>query len=304
MIDKYKTNALGEGMQAMNKTNRARLMLIISMTVFGTIGVFVRNIPLTSGEISLWRSVLAALLIGFLLLVTRQKISFREIRKQIPLLIASGFALGLNWVFLFEAYRYTTVSVATLCCYFAPVLVAIACPILFREKISLKQWFCFGMSTLGLILITGFGGEGGNRHLIGVLCGLGSAVLYAAVILINKFMNGVGDLHRTFWQFVVSVCVMAPYTLLNGYEGLSSLNGVGWAHLLVLGLFHTGFIYCIYFFAIKNLPGQKTAILSYIDPLVAILLSFFLLGEEMTLGQIVGGALILGFTLWNELTDH
>lgn len=287
----------------MNHQKKAKWMMIGAMTVFGTIGVFVRNIPLTSGEISLWRSVLAALLIGVLLLVTRQKLSFRAIRKQIPLLIASGFALGLNWVFLFEAYRYTTVSVATLCCYFAPVLVAIACPILFGEKISPRQWLCFGMSTLGLILITGFGGEGGNRHLIGVLCGLGSAVLYAAVVLINKFMNGVGDLQRTFLQFVVSVCVMAPYTLLTGYKGLSSLNGVAWAHLLVLGLFHTGLIYCIYFFAIKNLPGQKTAILSYIDPLVAILLSFFLLGEEMTLGQIIGGILILGFTLWNEVTD-
>ena len=287
----------------MKHSNHAQLMLVLSMTVFGTIGLFVRYIPLSSGEISLWRSVLAALLIGGYLLATRQRIPFRTLRKQIPLLIASGFALGLNWVFLFEAYRYTTVSVATLCCYFAPVLVTIVCPILFRERISARQWLCFGMSTLGLVLITGFGGDGGNRHLIGVLCGLGSAVLYASVILINKFMTGVGDMPRTFLQFVASVLVMAPYTLLSGYEGLSSLDAVGWGHLLILGLFHTGFIYCIYFSAIRKLPGQKTAILSYVDPLVAILLSFFLLGEEMSLWQIIGGALILGFTLWNELSD-
>lgn len=274
------------------------------MAVFGTIGLFVRYIPLTSGEISLWRSVMAAVLIGAYQLIKRQPLSLHKIRKQLPLLLASGFALGLNWVFLFEAYRHTTVSVATLCCYFAPVLVALACPILFRERITVRQWICFGMSTLGLVMITGFGGEGGSRHLIGVLCGLGSAVLYASVILINKFMQGVEDMPRTFLQFVVSVCVMAPYTLITGYEGLTSLNAVGWGHLLILGFFHTGFIYCIYFYAIQKLPGQKTAILSYIDPLVAILLSFFLLGEGMSLWQAIGGALILGFTLWNELSDR
>jgi drug/metabolite transporter (DMT)-like permease len=287
----------------MDHPKHAKWMMIGSMAVFGTIGLFVRYIPLTSGEISLWRSVLAALMIGGYLLISRQKIDRRALRKQLPLLLASGFALGLNWVFLFEAYRYTTVSVATLCCYFAPVLVTIACPILFHEKISRKQWLCFGMSTLGLIFIMGFGGEGGNRHVIGVLCGLGSAVLYASVILINKFMHGVDDIPRTFLQFVASVLVMAPYTLLTGYRGLATLDGIGWGHLLFLGLFHTGFIYCIYFYAIRKLPGQKTAILSYIDPLVAILLSLFLLGEGMSLWQIIGGSLILGFTFWNELSD-
>ena len=287
----------------MDHPKHAKWMMIGSMAVFGTIGLFVRYIPLTSGEISLWRSVLAALMIGGYLLISRPKIDRRALRKQLPLLLASGFALGLNWVFLFEAYRYTTVSVATLCCYFAPVLVTIACPILFHEKISRKQWLCFGMSTLGLIFIMGFGGEGGNRHVIGVLFGLGSAVLYASVILINKFMHGVDDIPRTFLQFVASVLVMAPYTLLTGYTGLATLDGIGWGHLLFLGLFHTGFIYCIYFYAIRKLPGQKTAILSYIDPLVAILLSLFLLGEGMSLWQIIGGSLILGFTFWNELSD-
>ena len=111
-----------------------RLMLIMSMTVFGTLGLFVRNISVSSGELALYRAVLAALLIGVYLLVSRQKIPFARIKKEVPLLLLSGAAMGVNWILLFEAYRYTSVSVATLSYYFAPVIVTLVCPILFHEK--------------------------------------------------------------------------------------------------------------------------------------------------------------------------
>ena len=75
----------------------------------------------------------------------------------------------------------------------------------------------------------------------------------------------------------------------------------GWICLLVVGLVHTGITYCLYFSSLKELPGQETAILSYIDPLVAVLVSVLLLHEPMTMPQLIGGALILGFTVWNEL---
>ena len=89
-------------------------MLIASMTIFGTLGLFVRNIPVSSGELALYRAILAALLIGVFLLVTKQKIPFKNIKKEVPILLASGVAMGINWILLFEAYKYTTVSVATL----------------------------------------------------------------------------------------------------------------------------------------------------------------------------------------------
>jgi len=286
----------------MKSENRSRLMLIISMTIFGTIGLFVRNIPLASAEIALYRAVMAAVLIGGYLLVSRQKISLGKMRKEIPLLLLSGMAMGINWILLFEAYKYTTVSVATLSYYFAPVIVTAVCPFLFKEKMTAKQLVCFIMSTIGLVMITGVGdGSGGGNDLVGILFGLGAAALYATVILLNKFIRQVGGIHRTFLQFLAAILILLPYVLLTGGVQIGSLNGIGWGSLLVVGLIHTGVTYCLYFTSLKELPGQKAAILSYIDPLVAVLMSVTILGEKMTLWQVIGGSLILGFTLWNEL---
>ncbi len=287
----------------MKKFLDARMMLIISMTVFGTIGLFVRNIDLPSGEIALYRAVLAAILIGLFLLVTKQRIPFGKIKKEIPLLVLSGVAMGFNWILLFEAYKYTTVSVATLSYYFAPVIVTLACPLLFKEKMGLKQWLCFIMSTLGIVLITGIGDlSQGTSHIKGILFGLGAASLYATVILLNKFMKSVDGIHRTFLQFLAAIVVLVPYVLLTDGVNLHTLNAKGWAFLLIVGLVHTGITYCLYFSSLKELPGQKAAILSYIDPLVAVLVSVVVLKETMTVMQIIGGLLILGFTLWNEIS--
>ncbi len=286
----------------MKKLLSPRLMLILSMCIFGTIGWFVRNISVSSAELALYRAILAVLLIGGYLAVTRQKIEFAKIKKEVLLLLLSGVAIGINWILLFEAYRYTTVSVATLSYYFAPVLVILLCPILFREKLTGKQALCFAMSTVGLVLITGIGGAGGQNHLIGILFGLGAAVFYATVILMNKRIRNVDGIQRTFLQFWAAAVVLAPYVLLTDGIFLGNLGTVGWVNLLVVGLLHTGVTYCLYFTALGSLPGQKAAILSYIDPLVAVLISVTLLQETMTVWQILGGALILGFTLWNELT--
>ena len=284
----------------MKKIFDPRVMLITSMGIFGTISVFVRNISLSSGEIALYRAVLAALLIGAFLLLTKQKISFTNAKKELPLLRLSGMAMGINWILLFEAYNHTTVSSATLSYYFAPVIVILLSPIIFREKMTLKQIICFVMSTLGIVLITGIGGSSGT-NVIGILMGLGAACFYATVILLNKFIKGVDGIHRTFLQFLAAIITLIPYVLLTSGVNVSTLNTKGWICLLVIGLVHTGITYCLYFSSIKELSGQKAAILSYIDPLVAVVISVTLLKEAITVWQIIGGVLILGFTLWNEL---
>ncbi|MBQ7118312.1 MAG: EamA family transporter [Clostridia bacterium] len=279
-----------------------RLMLIASMTIFGTIGVFVRNIPVSSGELALYRAVLAAILIGAFLLVTGQKIPFGKIKKELPLLLASGVAMGINWILLFEAYKYTSVSVATLSYYFAPVIVMLVCPLLFKERLTGKGILCFVMSTVGLVLITGLGDLSGDKNIVGILFGLGAACFYATVILLNKFIKNVEGIHRTFLQFIAAIIVLLPYVLLTGGITLATLDGKGWINLLIIGLIHTGVTYCMYFSSLKELPGQKAAILSYIDPLVAVLISVTVLNETMTASQVIGGVLILGFTLLNEIS--
>lgn len=286
----------------MKNVKSSRLMLTAAMVIFGTLAPFVRSISVSSGELALYRAILAAVMIGLFLLATGQKIPFGKIRKEVPLLLLSGMAMGINWILLFEAYKYTTVSVATLSYYFAPVIVTLVCPILFRERLTGKQIICFVMSTLGLVLITGIGGAGGGKDGVGILFGLGAAVFYASVVLLNKFIRNVDGIHRTFLQFLAAIIILIPYVMLTGGVTQGGLSGIGWVSLLVVGLIHTGVAYCMYFSALKDLPGQKAAILSYVDPLVAVLISVTVLGESMTVWQAVGGVLILGFTLWNEIT--
>ncbi len=284
----------------MKRENTAKSLMAASMLIFGTLAPFVRNIDIRSGELALYRAGLAAFLVGGFLLVTKQKLPISHIKKELLLLLLSGASMGVNWIFLFEAYKYTSVSVATLSYYFAPILVMVACPLLFKEKLSPKQILCFVMSTMGLVLITGATG-GGKQDLLGIVFGLTAAIFYAVVMLLNKFIKGVTGLHRTFVQFLSAIVILLPYVIGTSGFNFVGLNKSGITALLIVGLVHTGISYCMYFSAIKDLPGQKVAILSYIDPLVAVLVSVVWLKERITPPQILGGLLILGFTLWSEL---
>lgn len=284
----------------MKKDSISKILMAVAMLIFGTLAPFVRNINVGSGELALYRAILAAVLVGIFLLITRQKLSIGSIKKELLLLLLSGAAMGINWIFLFEAYKYTTVSVATLSYYFAPVIVMLVCPLLFKERLTPKQILCFVASTVGLVLITGAAG-GGSKDLLGIAFGLGAAVFYAIVMLLNKFIKGVTGLHRTFVQFISAIVVLCPYVAFTSGFTLTNLSASGFGNLLIVGLVHTGIAYCMYFSALKELPGQKVAILSYIDPLTAVLVSIIWLGEEITVYQIIGGLLILGFTLWSEL---
>ncbi len=272
------------------------------MTVFGTLAIFVNNIPLSTGEIALFRAFIASLVIVIYKIITKNKIPLREIKKDLPLLFVSGAAMGFNWILLFQAYHYTTVSIATLSYYFAPVVVMASSPLFFKEKLTVKQIICFIMSTIGLIMIINIGGvEKSSGNLVGIGYGLGAAILYATVIILNKFIVNVTGVDRTLVQFIASIIVLTPYLLATSGIHIESIGTLGMINLLVLGIIHTGIAYCMYFSSLKDLKGQEAAILSYIDPLVAILVSVSILGESINPVQILGGILILGFTLLNEL---
>lgn len=279
--------------------DRATGRYLLAMVVFGTLAPFVRQIAVSSGELALYRAILGAALIGVYLAATRQTLP-KGNRREVALLLLSGAAMGINWILLFEAYRYTTVSTATLCYYFAPVIVTVLSPLLFRERLTRRQLLCFVMATLGLVLITGMERGGSVK---GVLFGLGAAVFYAAVVLLNKYIRGVDGIQRTFFQFLAAIVTLIPYVALTSGVTLSRLDTPGWLCLLTVGLVHTGITYCLYFSSLKAIPGQRAAILSYMDPLVAVLVSATVLREPLTWQQALGGSLILGFTLWNLLPE-
>lgn len=279
---------------------KARFEIVFSMAAFGTIAVFVRNIGLPSGEVALYRAVIAALALFLWQLCTRQTVRWQDVKKELPLLFVSGTAMSVNWILLFEAYKYTTVAMATLSYYFAPVIVTVASTVLFREGLTAKQISCFVMSTLGLVMVIGVSGGGGSHDLLGILLGLGAAVFYAAVVLINKGIRRVSGLNRTFMQFLAAILVMTPYISMTGGSHLAGLDMTGAVNLMVVGVFHTGICYCMYFSSLRYLKGQEASILSYIDPVVAVILSVAVLHEPVSPLQAAGGFMILGFTVLNE----
>jgi RarD protein len=284
----------------MKRENIAKVTMTLAMITFGTLAPFVRNVGISSAELALYRAVMATILVGGFLLITKQRFDPTSIKKELLLLLLSGAAMGFNWILLFEAYKHTTVAVATLSYYFAPVIVMVLSPLLFKEKLTKKQIFCFVMVSVGMVLITGTAG-GGTGDFIGIIFGISAAVLYATVMLLNKFIRNVTGLVRTFIQFVSAIIVLLPYVALTSGFNLSALGGSGLGSLVIVGVLHTGIAYCLYFSSLKELTGQKVAILSYVDPLVAVLVSVAWLNEAMPPLQIVGGIMILGFTLVSEI---
>lgn len=280
---------------------KPKLQYAGAMAAFGTISLFVRSIPLSSGMLALMRAAIAAAFLTLLRAAAGRPVRLRQLgRDALPLLL-SGAAMGFNWILLFEAYKHTTVSVATLSYYFAPVIVTAVSAVAFRERLNARQLVCFAGSTAGLVLVIGLNNLGDGASLTGVGFGLGAAALYASVILLNQRIRSVGGVDRTVLQFLAAILVLTPYLLLTEGLHMARMTLTGWLCLAAVGLFHTGAMYVVYFSSLQKLRGQEAAILSYIDPLVAVIVSFAVFREPITPLQLVGGALILGCTLLNEL---
>lgn len=272
---------------------------ITAMIFFGTISIFIKNIALSSGEISFWRAVIAFVVLNIYILVRKQHFDFSTIKKQLLKLFLSGAAMGLNWIFLFEAYNYTTVAVATLCYYFAPVLVIILSTFLFHESLRTKQILCFICASTGLILMIG-SMTPISGSFKGILLGLLAAVFYAIVVLINKSIKDVDGLIRTILQFLAAIITLFPYILLTGGFKITFDDTMSLINLLIIGVIHTGIMYVLYFTSLSYLRGSQIAILGYLDPLTAVLISIVLLKEPFTWLQLFGGFIILFATLLSE----
>ena len=282
----------------------AKLRLTGEMVIFGTIGLFVRYLSLPSGIVACARGFIGALVLLLCMLLLRKRPSFAAVRRNLVLLLASGAFVGLNWILLFEAYRYTTVSTATLCYYMAPILVVIVSPVFLHERLTLRKLVCVVVSLCGMLGVSGVldGSLPGPGEWQGILCGLGAAALYAGVMLLNKQLRDIDAYDRSIVQLAAAALVLLPYSLLTGgTDALSSLDGGSVFLLLLLGVVHTGLAYFLYFGAMGQLPAQTVAILSYLDPAVAIQISMLVLQEPITPFGMIGAALVLFSALVSEL---
>lgn len=281
---------------------KAKVLFMLAMLIVGTIGFFVRSIPFTSPQIALVRGVVGSIFVLTFGLISHQEISWKRIRANLWILTGSGIALGLNWILLFQAYKFTTISIAMICYYFAPVLVIFLSPLILREPLNFMKVLCILVAMGGMVLIVGSSGNSvGSNNFLGIIYGIGAAVLYAAVIIMNKFLNNISGIERSCTQLTVSAISLLPYVILNSRIQLSHVSAVSILLLLVVGVIHTGVVYLLYFSSMRDLSSQTVAALSYIDPVTAIIVSGVFLHEKMTLLQMFGGILILGATFINEL---
>ena len=285
----------------------ARLRLIVSMVLFGTIGIFVRHIPLSSSIIALVRGCVGMVFLLAVTCVKKQKISWNAVKANLLWLVLSGAFLGFNWILLFESYRYTSVAVSTLCYYMAPILVILASPLFLKEKLTARKLLCVLLALIGAVCISGILGTGIQigSEVRGILLGLGAAVLYAGIMLLNKQVKGISAYDKTIVQLGISALVLLPYCLatVNPGEAVSSVSPSVLGLLLLVGIVHTGLTYYLYFGSMEYVSGQSVAIISYVDPVVAILVSVTLLREPMGLAEAAGALLILGAAVLSELPE-
>lgn len=288
------------------KNGRAKIQLVSAMALFGTIGIFVRNIDLSSSVIAMARGFIGALFLYALIKGKKEAISWEDIQRNKLALIFSGGFLGINWILLFEAFRYTTLASATLVYYLAPIIVIIASAILFKENLEPLKILCVGLALVGMVLVSGLVGSNlaNSSNIKGILFALGAAVFYAAVILVSKRLDSISAYDGTIVQLAMSAIVLVPYVLLTEDFKHLKVDRLSFLSLIIVAIIHTGLAYALYFSSLKNLKAQTIALYSYLDPLVAVIASTLILKETMTLMTLIGGLLILGSTLIGEILDQ
>ena len=238
------------------------------------------------------------------MLVLRKKFSKTAIKANLVILCISGALIGFNWIFLFEAYNYTTVATATLCYYMAPVFVILMSPIVLKEKLTAKKLICAMIALTGMVFVSGVleVGVSGFAELRGILFGLAAGLLYGTIMLLNKKLHDIEGYDKTLVQLSLAALVLIPYVAF--VEG-DALGSVTWTPLiiamtLVVGIIHTGFAYTIYFGAMGGLRAQTIALYSYLDPIIAVILSAVLLHENLGFAGWIGAVLIIGATAISE----
>lgn len=281
---------------------KSKIKFILSMIIFGTIGLVVRNIDLSASERALLSSFLGCLFLLLIFVAIKKKIAWNLVKSNALILIFSSIALGGNWIFLYQSYDHSTLANATLGYYFAPVFVMILSPIVLREQLSMKKIVCIVVAIIGMVMIVGEGVSASNSEdLLGLTFGLIAAAFYAALLLLNKFIKEMGKLELTIIQLGTTTLLLMPYVFLTEGFGIFELSSSSIPFILILGIVNTGIGFWLFFSGMENLKGQSIAMLSYVDPFVAILISAIILQEQMTLVQIIGGVLLLGSTFVSEI---
>ena len=281
--------------------NKAYCKYLLALLLFGSNGVVASHIALTSYEIVLLRTLIGSLLLMALFLLNKGRFHFWRRKVEAVFLAISGMAMGVSWMFLYEAYQQIGVSLSSLLYYCGLVIVMALSPLLFREKLTAPKLVGFAAVLAGVILVNGrIAGSGQDRW--GIFCGAMSAVMYAFMVGCNKKAAHITGIENSALQLVVSFFTVAVFVGVK--QGFAmEIAGADWPWVLFLGLVNTGVGCYFYFSSIGQLPVQTVAICGYLEPLSAVVFSVLLLRETMTGVQALGAALIVGGAVLGSAAD-
>ena len=278
-----------------------KLKLATAMMLYGTIACIVSFMTFPSGMISLCRGIIGAGVVAMICVVNKISAPWEVIRKNLKYMVIAGILAAVSWISVLEAYRATTIAVATLCYYTAPTYVMLLSPVFLKEKMTWKKLICVAVVLLGMVFVSGVVGDGGGATVKGMLLGLLAAVSYAAVMIIVKFIDGIPPLLNTAIQLTATSLTVIPYALLTVDFSALEFSARNIILVVILGVFHTGLTSHFFFTSVQKLPGQTAAIYTYIDPILALLLSVVVVRQVITPWQILGSILVLGAAVVSEV---
>ncbi len=284
---------------------KRKVYFILSMMIFGAVGVFAKYLNIPSSILALFLSLTGTVTLLSIVLLKKQQIKMPTIRNNAAALITAAVTLGGNWIFLFQSYKETTIANAALSYYFAPVIVIILAPLLLKDKFSLIKLTCIAIAMSGLFMILYTNThEVSEKHLLGISYGLIAATFYAAMTITNKFIHGIDDLTETVIKLGLSSIMLLPFVLLTSDFSSISLTVTNLFWLLLFGILHGGIGFYMFFAGMKGLKANTIAVLSYIDPLTSLIISIVIVREKVTLIQLLGALLLLSAIWLSEIKNR
>ena len=273
------------------------LMFVAAMLIFGSNGVFASMLEMSGAQLVLLRTLIGGAVLLIIILISRSRTPKEVLLREKWRLLLTGVSLGANWALLFEAYNLMNVSLATLTYYTAPVLVLVLAPLVLKERQNGLAYLGMAVVIVGMLLVVGTDfGEGGVSA-TGLIVGLGSAVFYAMLMLVNKQITGVSGLNLTFIEIVIAAVILLPYVFATSGGVPLPTDARGIFALLFLCTVNTGFACWLYFSSMNRLPAKAVALMGYFDPVSALIFSAVFLDERLSGVQLAGAVLVLAGAL-------
>lgn len=264
-----------------------------AMVISGTIGLVVVLSKQPLVNVVFWRCAVGAATL-LLVCATLGLLKGRVITwGKAGLAALGGVAIVSNWLFLFAAYPLASISIATAAYNTQPFMLVALGALVVGERPSLAKVLWLVVAFAGMLAIVegrpNAGGETGG-YLVGVAYALCAAFLYALAAIVAKALKGVPPHLIALIQVSVGILMLAPFADFSALP----VDPTGWLWLLMLGIVHTGLMYVLLYGAIQKLPTSLTGALSFIYPIVALMVDFVAFGQRLGLVQSLGvGAILL-----------